>query len=165
MSPGSAQQLENFSVNFLSVTKADIRSVWDWRSDPLVAERYPIDENIDYQTFRRRLEELLEDDDHVLIKGDVQSARVGIVWLSRIGPSMWELRCQIKPSYSGSLLSGQLILKATAYLTAHHSVKRIEATITRFNLASAYAFIEAGYIVKEDGDFLRCSYSENTVPA
>jgi hypothetical protein len=139
-----------------AASRADRRSVWDWRNEPAYQDLFALDDRVTYAQFAAWFDTALERVDSVLAIAHIETVRIAFLYFKQTAPETWRLCVHIKPSSAGRDIAAQVIRKSLDYLKGCRSTGNVVCILDHVNPHAAYAFDDAGFRVTTKEHHLEC---------
>lgn len=138
-------------VTFRRATAEDAGAVWDWRNDARVRSVSRGTDLISWDEHRSWYSRCLDDPSRVLLIADVESAPTAVVRFDlRSDGKSAEVSIYLTPNAHSRGLGSTVIREAVAWLEREMAAVRwIDAHVRVDNVASARAFLNAGFLHSE----------------
>jgi len=138
-------------VTFRRATAEDAGAVWEWRNDARVRSVSRRTDSISWDEHRSWYSRCLDDPSRVLLIADVESVPTAVVRFDlRSDGESAEVSVYLTPNAHGRGVGSTVIREAVAWMQRERSaVRRIDAHVRADNVASARAFLNAGFTQSE----------------
>ncbi len=134
-------------VNFRRAAEADTGAVWEWRNDARVRSVSRSTDPISWDDHRSWYRQCLGDPSRILLIADVDSVPTAVVRFDLRGDGdSAEVSVYLTSNAYGRGLGSTVIREAISWLERERpAVRRIDAHVRADNVASARAFLNAGF--------------------